>query len=248
MKSSLAVLCGLHLLGNALVLWLGYLWLSMPESDAFHLLGSVLVILLLVSTAVWLHGTAFAFFSRIPQFSLPQSAKVALRHLPVLLVLVLVTLLLYYGLHRITNALDEPAFQLASWLTLMTRKPVPPPAVLSLFRGIVWLLQWLALPALLVPAAAAMAAGNFRQWRLRAAKSLLWQSLIIFGLLLGAVWLPVRLLSWVPKMPNFSAEMASFLLRGAVSYLLFVGFMLLLERIAASGTPSLTQRNSSAVP
>ena len=38
----------------------------------------------------------------------------------------------------------------------------------------------------------------------------------IFVLLLCALWLPMKLLEWIPAMPNFGAEMASFLVRGAL--------------------------------
>ncbi len=249
MKSSLGLLCGAHLLGNALVLWLGYLWLSVAESDTAHLFGSALLILLLVCLAAWLHATALIFFRRqaVPPFSLRDCAKVALQHLPAILLLFLLALLLYWGLN-VTNAhLENPAFQLASWLTLTLRKPVAPSSVLAVFHGITWLLRWFLLPALIAPVAAAVSIGGFQQFRFAIVKPQLWRSLKIFAALLGALWLPARLLHWIPAMPSFSAEMASFLLRGSIAYLLFAGCLLLLERITASGTPNFTQRSNSLV-
>ena len=47
-----------HLVGNALLLYVGYRWLGMSESDGPHLLASISALLLFVFGALWLHGTA----------------------------------------------------------------------------------------------------------------------------------------------------------------------------------------------
>ena len=248
MKSSLAALCALHVIGDALILWLGYAWLSIPESNAAHLLWSLLIVLLFVCSALWLHGTAFVYFRRSPESNFRNSAITALQHLPALFVLAVVAIVLYWLLSVVNGMLGQPAFQLASWLTMTIRKPVPPPRILALFHGIVWLVRWLVLPAILVPAAAVLAAEGFGGSRNFFGKPRLLRALVVFVLLLGAVWAPMKLLAWVPEMPNFGAEMGSFLVRAAIAYLLFAGLLLVLERAISSGSPSLTQRNSSATP
>jgi hypothetical protein len=246
---SLAILCGLHLLGNALILWLGYAWLSIPESNAAHLVWSVLLILLFVCSALWLHGTAFAWFSRRrPESNLRRAVVVALRHLPALFVLAIISILLYILVSWFKSTLDQPAFRLASWLTLTLRKPVPPPRILAVFHGIIWLIDWLLLPALLVPLAAAVSTEGFAGFRRFASMPRLWKSLGIFVLVVGAVWVPLKLLAWIPKVPSFSAEMASFLLRAGVAYFLFAGLLLVLEKVTSAGIPSFIQRSSSAMP
>jgi hypothetical protein len=59
-----APLAIIHLVGNALILWLGYYWLGISESDGAHLAWSALVLVLFVVSALWLHGTALAMFDR----------------------------------------------------------------------------------------------------------------------------------------------------------------------------------------
>jgi hypothetical protein len=248
MKSSLAALCAVHVIGNALILWLGYAWLGIPESNAVHLLWSLLTVLLFACSALWLHGTAFVYFRRSPESNLRNSAVVALRHLPALFALAVIAIVLYWLLSVVNGMLGQPAFQLASWLTMTIRKPVPPPRILAWFHGVVWLVQWLVLPAIFVPAAAKLAAEGFGSIRNFVEKPRLLRSLTVFVLLLGAVWAPMKLLAWVPEMPNFAAEMGSFLVRAAIAYLLFAGLLLVLERAMSSGSPSLTQRSSSATP
>jgi hypothetical protein len=53
------------------------------------------------------------------------------------------------------------------------------------------------------------------------------------ALLLGALWLPFVLLGWVPEVPGFALQMASFLVRLAVGYALFNGCWLLLGYVSS---------------
>jgi hypothetical protein len=247
-KTPLTVLLSFHLLGNALLLWLGYTWLGIPESNTAHLLLSVAALLVFICATLWLHGTAFVYFSRETGRGLRQATVAALRHLPALAALAGLAVLLYAALMWANGMLDAPAFRVASWLTLTIRKPVPPARVLLIFQALVWLLRWLLLPALLIPPAAAISANGFAGFKRFARRWELLRSLKVFALVLGAVWVPLKLLAWVPKMPNFSAEMASLLVRAAAAYLLSAGLLLVLERIASAGSPSLSHRSSSAVP
>ncbi len=248
MKSAPAGLFGLHLIGDALILWLGYAWLSIPESDTAHLLWSLAVVVAFVCSALWLHGTALVYFNRPARADLRHSAAIAFRHLPALIVLVAITLLLYGLIEWADMNLGAPAFQLASWLTLTVRKPVSPERVLAVFHGAVWVVRWWVLPAWLLPAAAGVALGNWGGLRRFGHWPRIWISVKILALVLAGIWAPLKLLAWIPKMPNFGAEMASFLVRGAIAYLLFAVLLLAVERITSVGIPSSNQRSSTAVP
>ncbi len=248
MRSARTGLCALHLVGDAFLLWLGYRWLSIPESDAGHLAFSACVIVLFVCGALWLHGTGWAFFSGTSGHRLGRGAGAALAHIPALFLLALLSVGLYAGVNWIDARLGNPSFQLASWLTMTIRKPIAPGSVLAVFQGIVWLVRWLILPAVLVPAAARVSVSGLRGLPGLVSIPRFVVAVKIFVLLLGAIWVPMRIMAWVPKMPNFAAEMASFLMRGALAYLLFAGLLLVLERATAAGNPALTQRSNSAMP
>jgi hypothetical protein len=245
---STAKLCGLHLLGDALILWLGYMWLGWGESDAMHLIGSVLIIVLFACAAVWLHGTAFAQFGAGVDISLRRASVSALRHVPPLLVLAILACLLYGLLNWLYWNLGHAAFVIGSYFTLHFRKPIPPATVLAVFHAMIWVLRWIVLPVLLVPVAARIAIEGWRGFRFSqlTKRWLYWVQ--VGALLVGAIWLPMKLLAWVPTMPNFTAEMASFLVRFAMAYLLFAGMLLVLEWRTAGGTPFVTQRSSSSIP
>jgi hypothetical protein len=248
MNRALLALGALHLTGDAFILWLGYVWLGMGESSTLRLLFSALVIVLFVCSGVWLHGLALVHFDANADSSLRSASQIALRHVPQLLVLVFIACVVYALLAWLYGALGGLAFTIGSYLTMLFRKPVPPEKVLAVFHGIIWLLGWLVVPALLMPIAARVAVEGWRGFRFshQSKRAVYW--LQVFLLLLAAIWLPMKLLAWIPGMPNFAAEMASFLIRLAIAYLLFSVLLLVLEWRTAGGRPLVTQPSTSSIP
>ena len=50
----------LHLVANALLLWLGYEWLGVGESTALRLAWSALDALAILALVCWLHGATWS--------------------------------------------------------------------------------------------------------------------------------------------------------------------------------------------
>ncbi|MGA7235709.1 MAG: hypothetical protein WBY44_08520 [Bryobacteraceae bacterium] len=229
-------LAAIQLVGNAAALLLGYYWLSIGEARAGLLVWSATVALFTAALFLWIHaaGLSYGLSSDAPY-------RAALRRLPVLLIAAIVTLLLYVVLGKLQDACADPSFRFASWMTLKLRKPIKPAAVLGVVSAIFWLIRWIVLPNVFLPLIRAAAT-----WRrppgLRGGP--VWtQRLLTPPLLLAALWLPFRILHWRPLMSNFPLEMASFILRAAIAYLLFTAGLLALE-----GMPLFTQRNKAASP
>jgi hypothetical protein len=124
---------------------------------------------------------------------------------------------------------------------MTVRKPVPPSAILGIFHGLIWLLRWLVVPALLVPVAAAVAVNGWQGFRPSSLSRRYLYWLEVCALLLLAVRIPLLLLSWMPKISSFGGEMASFIVRAGFAYLLFVGALLVLELLTSRGRPLLSQ-------
>jgi hypothetical protein len=248
MSRSVLTLGALHLAGDALILWLGYGWLGMGESNTLRLLFSALVVLLLACSAVWLHGLALVHFNGAAGSSLRRASHVALRHVPPLVTLVFIACIVYALLAWLYGSLGGVAFTIGSYFTMMFRKPVPPEKIVAIFHGLIWILKWLVVPVLLVPVAAQVAVRGWQGFRVpqQSKRPSYW--LQVFVLVLAAVWLPMKLLAWIPGMPNFAAEMASFLIRLAIAYLLFSLLLLVLEWRTAGGRPVVTQANTSSTP
>ncbi len=246
MTSRLALLVS-HIVGDAVLLWIGFYWLGLDESDAPHLLWSAAVVLLVILGAAWLHGLTFAHFSGV---RFPRAAALSARHLLALGALILVTFALYRLLHWVATVYGGAAYAIGSYSTMKLHRPVPPTSVQHAFHFIVRLLQWVVLPALLLPIAAAISVDGWRgvRWRFirRRRTWLYWIEVAV--LLFCAVWVPFKLFFWVPQVTAFNAQLASFVLRIGVGYLLFVVCVLALEFLTASGRPLVNQPRTVVSP
>jgi len=223
-----------QLVGNAVLLWMGYYWLGLAESRASTLLWSAFIALATVSLACWLHGATFTFFRGAGHR--PAPFRSTLRNLPPLVLSALAVLTLYLLVARWSDSLPAGAARVASFLTLTFRKPVKPATALRVFGDAFWLLQWVVLPVLLIPLFAGVSSRGwrgFREFGGLARKRLYWLQAPF--LLICAVWLPLRLLGWVPHVGGFALETISFVIRAAVAYLLFVAACLLLAFLTARG-------------
>ena len=222
MNRSLLKLCAVHLAANALLLWLGYEWLGVGESTGLRLVWSAVEALLIVALVCWLYGATLVFFG-LPERRLNDAFRAALRHLAPLMLATIAVLVVYGLIVWAAGAANQPAFKIASWMTLKLRKPVRPATVLRVFQAAIWVVRWIVLPV----AAARMFGGiAARGWRGFGAFS--WRAgwrywVTVPVLLVAAVLVPGWLLGWVPRVGGFAMEIVSFSLRALVAYLLFVG-------------------------
>src|ERR1035441_5649999 len=81
----------LHLVANALLLWLGYEWLGVGESTRLRLAWSAVYALAVLALVCWLHGATLVFFGKagelkIKELKIKDAFRTALRQVPVLLV------------------------------------------------------------------------------------------------------------------------------------------------------------------
>jgi hypothetical protein len=155
-----------------------------------------------------------------------------------------------YGLvAMLRDSSSDAAFTVASFLTLKLRKPVTPAAVLRIVDAALWLIRWVVLPVVLLPMLAAI---STRGWPgfgcIGAGARKWWYWLAAPVLLLGAAWVPLKLLGWTPRAGNFALEVVSFLLRATFAYLLFGAAWLALAFATSAGKPRLTQSSTTVSP
>jgi hypothetical protein len=243
MSRTARMFCALQLVANALLLWLAYEWLAMSESTTVRLVWSGAAALAIVAVASLLHGATFASFREGAAPGVGASFRTALRHLLPLLLMVIAAIAIYMFLAWWSGYSVTPAAKLASWLTLKFRKPVRPATVMRYFNAILWMVRWVLLPADLLPLFSGVASRGFRGfnefgWR---RYSRLYR-LEVPLLTLCALWVPFRLLNWVPKVNGFSMEMTSFGLRVVIAYLLFVSAAMVLAFLTSRGKPAESKR------
>jgi hypothetical protein len=223
----------LHLMANALLLWLGYEWLGVGESTRLRLVWSALDALAILALLCWFHGATLVFFRKDSEMEINHAFRTALRHVPALLAAAVLVAALYGLLAWAAGASGQPAFRLASWLTLKLRTPVKPATVARIFLGGFWIVRWIVLPVGLLPVASGIAAHGWR-----GAGEFSWRSgwrywLEVPLLLVAGFLLPFVVLAWVPPVNGFALQVVSFSIRMLVAYLLLVGALWTLERVTA---------------
>jgi hypothetical protein len=235
-----------QLIGNALLLGLGYYWLGIGESSGSMLALSIAVVLIFTLGAVWLHGGALAYFREAGTSARDVFVRV-LRHLPPLLLLATGAFALYVWL---TAWNPSPTIlSIASFLTMTFQKPVRPGVLLQIWQVLLWLLLWCVLPVLLLPLASGIAHRNWRGFGEFGAQLRDWKYwLLIPVILLGGIWLPLWLIGWVPVRGAFALELASLILRFGVGYLLFVAACLALAFVTSRGRSVLSQPSTVSSP
>lgn len=233
------ILICIHLLGNAVLLWLAYRWLGLDESDGQHLLVSFGVAAIILVSFAWLQSFAFAKFSGLP---LARAISRSLLTLIPFALLCLIAIVIYSALASVQSQYGKPAFVIASFLTLHLRRPIPPAAIQTIFHVILLISEWAIVPAALLRVASRIATSRW------SARSFLLDAALVAAFLLCAIWVPFKLFFWVPKVTSFNAQFWSLVGRVGLGYLLFVFGILVLEFITVSGKPAETQLNTVARP
>lgn len=229
MKPATWKLALLHLAGTALPLWGGYYWLGVGESSAGALVWSAFVALACILAAIWLHGVALAQFQ-----GSTSPLKTSLRNLPALAVAAGGAAGIYVLLSQWQAYNPKLAFPVASYLTLTLRKPVKPASVLRALDGVFWILRWWLVPLMALPLAAGVASGGWKGFATRfwprRKQWMYWPA--VPALLVCALWVPRKLVLWVPQVTGFRVQFASFAARFLAAYLLLVGALLLLDYLS----------------
>jgi hypothetical protein len=250
MTRSAIPLCLSHFIGNALILWLGYYWLGIDESDTAHLIWSALVILLFLCSALWLHGTALAYFNHEAPLNFLRAAMLVTRNLLPLFGLAVVAVASYWVVAYLDGKFTHQSFLIASYVTLHFRRPVPPARVLDCYHALLSAFRWLVIPAIVWPLAGSVARRGWRGFHPRSLRrrAHVLYCLQVCALMLLGIWVPLRLLKWIPQLQSFNAQFASLAGRLALGYLLFVAALLSIEFFTSAGTPRATQPSTAPSP
>jgi len=238
-------LCGLHLIGNAALLGVGYWWLSVGESTTANLSLSIALLIVFTVGAAWLHGTSLVYF-REPH---PPKLRVPMRGLLPLVALAITSAVIYFALDAWQPLNTDRATNVASYLTLKTQTPIRPAAVQRVFDVLWWIVLWALIPVLLLPLASGIASLGLRGVREFGTRLKDWRYWLMAPALLSvAIWAPLEIVAWKPSRGTFAVELAGFALRFGLAYLLFVGAWLLLAFVTSRGKPSRNQPTTVPSP
>ena len=196
--------------GSVLLFAVAYYWLGLPSASAGHLAISAILALAGAMLAAYLIALAFN-----------RQLGAAGSRTPVMLLWLLIAAVVFAALMPVWGWSGAAGNWLGSALTLGLRTPVKPQAVSTVYDAAITLLAALILMTTLLPAAARAAhTGSLRDWHPVFSKAYLAASALY---LFAGLWLPWTLFWYIPTIASFEGQMASFLLRGALAFGLFVG-------------------------
>jgi hypothetical protein len=210
----------LNFVANAGALAIWYFWLLIPDAYGWQVAASALLAVVVVALVVWLRAGTLAWF-RVAEFrkdgNIWRAYRHSLRHVPSLgmwaLVFVVIAWLLW-GLHGYVP-------QFAVWLR---QKLGAGPAPRNLMNDLNWLLLLLVgfvMPVLWVPIATTVSAVGFQPEHIIRSRRV-WKRPVYwlwFCLLLGVgVYIPYKLLWWIPDLQTVRQQFWSMGLRFLLAY------------------------------
>jgi hypothetical protein len=178
--------------GYLVLLALIYEWFGIADRNAWQLVLSLLLGLVIVSGAVWLIASAVA------------AEFVALRRVRTSLIWIVVAALVVALCVWLAGYRSNVGLSVASHLTQWFRKPVKPDTMGAVYA---WLLRIVATLGVLAVLPRFVKARPSRRY---------WITSVLLAL---AAWLlPALLIGWVPKLESFGAQTASMIVRFALAY------------------------------
>jgi hypothetical protein len=233
------------------LLALGYWWLTWPDEKLWQVVASLLIAIVMAFFSLWMQCTVFGAF-----YSAPDGLRLrrSLRSLPA------------YALWKIVFGIIELALLAFYWngeryaVRLAQILHLSPRTVTSTLDWGTWGVIWVLVPAVLLPIGSRVARDGFTALRgaelqneLGALRKLrYWLGLAV--VLLTGVYLPYRLIHWVPNRATLTGELWSAAVRLSAAYLLAVTALVwlawsLVRTLAApaeEGTPPAPQPSTSA--
>ena len=214
----------LNLFGNAALIAAFYFWLLLPDAHGWQVASSGVLALIVIFFGVWLRGGSFAYF-RLAEFREHAAVWPAFRQaLHNLIALVFWVIPLFavewwlLSLRRYT-----PQFGVWWWQKVPALRLGSPRAVYHA-ADVVLLLVMALLVAVWMPAATTVAALGFkgslaRSWRvLTRAKYWLW----FVALTIAGVYLPSRIVWWIPDLSTLSKQAWSAGVRFFFAYIVLI--------------------------
>jgi hypothetical protein len=216
----------LNIVGNAALVACVYFWLLLPDAHGWQVAASGLLALVVILFGVWLRAGSFAYF-RVGEFrehdAVWHAFRHALRHIIALVLWVIPLAVVEWCL--ISLRIYVPQFGVWFW----QKSPVhfglgSPRQVYRVADWLLWFVIWL-LPFIWLPVGSTVAAAGLKAKRMSRSLRLLrrpvyWLWVIV--LLLVGVYLPYKLVWWIPDLSTLRKQAWSAGFRFALAYLLLI--------------------------
>jgi hypothetical protein len=221
-RGGVARLWLLNFVANAAALAAWYLWLLIPDAHGWEVATSLLLAACVIVLVVWLRAGTLAYF-RLAEFRDHGRVRRAFRHAVRHMVSLALWFAMFLVLAWILWKLETYTPQVGVWIRQKLNSGPPPRNVT---RDLNWLLMFMALVmvALWLPIASTITVAGFGRRAIRSLRVLkramywVWLCLLIF---LG-VYLPYKLVWWVPNGDDLRKQAWSMGLRFSAAYVVLI--------------------------
>ena len=227
-RIGVATLWLLNLVANAALLAIWYFWLVIPDAHGWQVAGSALIAVAVVLSVLWLRAGTLAWF-RVAEFrresGIWRAYRHSRRHVLALAVWVLVFVIFAWVLWGVYGYVP----QFAVWFRQKLGAGPPPRNIMRDVNWLLLLIGGFVMPALWLPMAATISAVGFKAEHIIRSRQV-WKRPIYwlwFCLLLGAsVYIPYKLVWWIPDLQTLRQQAWSMAGRFLIAYLIVVtGFI-----------------------
>ena len=221
-RSGVVRLWLLNFVGNAAALAAWYFWLLVPDAHGWQVAGSVLAALCIIVLVVWLRAGTFTYF-RLAEFrdggAVWRAFRHSLRHIVALAGwAVMLAAVLWFLIWLRTY---PPQFGVWLWQRLPESLRFASPRQFTQYaEWLLWFIILVIVPAVWLPVATTVAATGFekhvtRSWRaLKRAMYWVWFCVLV---LIG-VYIPYKLIWWIPNVDDLRKQAWSMGLRFFAAY------------------------------
>jgi len=228
----------LNLVANAALVAAGYFWLLIPDARGWQVAGSALLAVMVVVSVLWLRAGTLAYF-RIVQFrrdgTVWRAYRHTLRHVPALALWVLVFVVCAWLL----LSLNPYVPQFAVWFRQKLNAGPSPRNILADLNWLIVLLIGIVMPALWLPIATTVSSVGFKPENIVRTRRVWKQPLywLCFAVLLAlGIYIPYKLVWWIPDLQTIRQQAWSMGLRFLIAYTIGVTAFLVVVWMTASRT------------
>ena len=223
-RSGVLKLWLVNLFGNAAVLASWYYWLLIPDAHGWQVAWSAVLALVTVLFVLWLRAGTLTWF-RVSELRKQPAIGPAFHRGTRHIISLAIWAAVYVILAWIIISAGNYTPQFSVWIRQKVNAGPPPRNVMRDTDWLLFLLLWVALPAIWIPIATTVAAVGFSGVHARRSLRVLRRPLywLLYCVLMAlAAWVPYKLVTWAPDFSTLHQQAWSAGLRFAAAYIILI--------------------------
>ena len=210
----------LNFVANAVLIAAAYFWLTIPDARGWQVAATALIAVAVVASVLWLRAGTLAWF-RVAEFRKDTGIWRAYRHSLRYVSALAFWVLMFVVIAWLLWGLRDYVPQFAVWIRQKLNGGPPPRNIMNDLNWLMLFVVGLVMPGLWLPIATTVAASGVHPLHLARSRRVWKRPLywLWFCLLLGfGVYIPYKLVWWIPDLQGIHQQAWSMGLRFLLAY------------------------------